>query len=106
MAPDTMQPRTRSLFTTSRTTSSITDDDRVVVTGMGLVSCLGTNVDEFHEKLCRGTNGVKTIDRFDVTKYATKFGGQIDTNEFQQEVEKFFFLGTSKKNKKNDLTRF
>jgi len=51
--------------------------ERVVITGMGLVSVFGNNVDIFYEKLLEETSGISLIDRFDASKFPTKFAGQI-----------------------------
>lgn len=50
---------------------------RVVVTGMGLVSVYGNDVDTYYQKLLAGENGIKLIDKFNASKLPTKFGGQI-----------------------------
>ncbi|XP_071688184.1 3-oxoacyl-[acyl-carrier-protein] synthase I, chloroplastic-like [Rutidosis leptorrhynchoides] len=50
---------------------------RVVVTGMGVISLLGNNVDTFYERLLNGENRVTFIDRFDASKLQTTFGAQI-----------------------------
>ncbi|KAJ7554049.1 hypothetical protein O6H91_06G123600 [Diphasiastrum complanatum] len=50
---------------------------RVVITGMGLVSVLGSDVDKYYEKLLEGQSGISYIDRFDVSEFPTKFAGQI-----------------------------
>jgi 3-oxoacyl-[acyl-carrier-protein] synthase II len=50
---------------------------RVVITGMGIVSVFGNDVDNFYDKLLEGENGIDMIDRFDVSTYPTKFAGQI-----------------------------
>jgi len=50
---------------------------RIVVTGMGLVSCYGMDVDQFHEALIQGTSGVTPIDYFDVSDYPTRFAGSV-----------------------------
>uniref|UniRef100_A0A7I4ASQ2 3-oxoacyl-[acyl-carrier-protein] synthase n=1 Tax=Physcomitrium patens TaxID=3218 RepID=A0A7I4ASQ2_PHYPA len=50
---------------------------RVVITGMGLVSVFGNDVDTFYDKLLEGTSGIDIIDRFDTSKFPTKFAGQI-----------------------------
>ncbi|KAL7102697.1 hypothetical protein ACP275_08G134200 [Erythranthe tilingii] len=50
---------------------------RVVITGMGLVSVFGNDVDAYYEKLLSGVSGITPIDRFDVSKFPTRFGGQI-----------------------------
>lgn len=50
---------------------------RVVITGMGLVSVFGNDVNTFYDKLLEGASGIDTIDRFDISKFPTKFAGQI-----------------------------
>lgn len=50
---------------------------RVVITGMGLVSVFGNDVDTYYEKLLAGESGITLIDRFDASKFPTRFGGQI-----------------------------
>jgi 3-oxoacyl-[acyl-carrier-protein] synthase II len=50
---------------------------RVVVTGMGIMSSLGLEVDRFWENLISGKSGVSRIDRFDVEKIASKIAAQI-----------------------------
>ncbi|KAL0321354.1 UNVERIFIED_CONTAM: 3-oxoacyl-[acyl-carrier-protein] synthase I, chloroplastic [Sesamum radiatum] len=50
---------------------------RVVITGMGLVSVFGNDVDAYYEKLLSGESGITLIDRFDASKFPTRFGGQI-----------------------------
>ncbi|KAG6735245.1 hypothetical protein POTOM_062214 [Populus tomentosa] len=50
---------------------------RVVITGMGLVSVFGNDVDAYYDKLLAGESGIETIDRFDASKFPTRFAGQI-----------------------------
>ncbi|MBA0694556.1 hypothetical protein Goari_004839, partial [Gossypium aridum] len=50
---------------------------RVVITGMGLVSVFGNDVDAYYEKLLAGESGIGIIDRFDASKFPTRFAGQI-----------------------------
>uniref|UniRef100_UPI001CB8FFA4 3-oxoacyl-[acyl-carrier-protein] synthase I, chloroplastic-like n=1 Tax=Erigeron canadensis TaxID=72917 RepID=UPI001CB8FFA4 len=50
---------------------------RVVITGMGVVSVLGNDVDIFHQRLLAGENGITLIDKFDTSNLPTTFGGQI-----------------------------
>jgi len=50
---------------------------RVVVTGLGIMSPLGLEVDRFWENLISGKSGVSKIDRFDVEKIASKIAAQI-----------------------------
>lgn len=44
---------------------------------MGLVSVFGNDVDTYYEKLLAGESGIGLIDRFDASKFPTRFGGQI-----------------------------
>ena len=50
---------------------------RVVITGMGLVSVFGNDVDAYYEKLLEGQSGISLIDRFDASQFPTRFAGQI-----------------------------
>ena len=50
---------------------------RVVVTGFGLVSPVGNNVDESWSSVVEGRGGIAPIERFDVSAFSTRFGGEI-----------------------------
>eukprot|EP00232_Nephroselmis_pyriformis_P001028 CAMPEP_0182912280 /NCGR_PEP_ID=MMETSP0034_2-20130328/37432_1 /TAXON_ID=156128 /ORGANISM="Nephroselmis pyriformis, Strain CCMP717" /LENGTH=478 /DNA_ID=CAMNT_0025048943 /DNA_START=18 /DNA_END=1454 /DNA_ORIENTATION=- len=50
---------------------------RIVITGMGCASVFGNDVDVFYDNLLAGNSGIAQIDRFDITDFPTKFGGQI-----------------------------
>eukprot|EP01136_Pigoraptor_vietnamica_P006367 Opistho-1_new@39209 len=58
---------------------------RVVVTGMGIVSCFGTDVDEFYHHLLQGKSGIVPIEEFPCEEYPTRFAGvvrQLDTEGY------------------------
>lgn len=61
---------------------------RVVITGMGAVSCFGNDVDEFYDRLLAGEPGAKNISRFDASAFPTKFAAQIEG--FSSEVRRQF----------------
>ncbi|MBE8182259.1 MAG: beta-ketoacyl-ACP synthase II, partial [Candidatus Portiera sp.] len=50
---------------------------RVVVTGMGMVSPMGNDTKSNWAGIVAGASGISTVDTFDTTDYATKFGGQL-----------------------------
>lgn len=50
---------------------------RIVVTGMGLVSCFGNDVDVFYNSLLDGKSGVKLISHFPCDDYPTRFAAGI-----------------------------
>lgn len=50
---------------------------RVVITGMGLVSVFGNDIDTFYNKLLEGESGISIIDRFDASNFSVRFAGQI-----------------------------
>lgn len=51
---------------------------RVVVTGMGIVSCFGNEVDQYYQNLLAGKSGVKPISRFNCEDYSTRIAAQIE----------------------------
>ena len=50
---------------------------RVVITGIGAITALGNDVDEFYEKLLKGESAIKPITKFDCSEISTKFAGEI-----------------------------
>lgn len=66
---------------------------RVVVTGMGLVSPVGNNVEDSWAAVTQGKSGIAPISSFDVSAYSTQFGGSV--KDF--EVENFLPLKEARK---------
>ena len=50
---------------------------RVVVTGMGMLSPLGHNVDDTWQAILAGKSGVAPIESFDVSAYSTRFSASV-----------------------------
>lgn len=58
---------------------------RVVVTGVGMVSPVGNNVEDSWAAVKNGKSGIAPITSFDVSAYTTRFGGSIkdfDVSEY------------------------
>jgi 3-oxoacyl-[acyl-carrier-protein] synthase II len=50
---------------------------RVVVTGLGVVSPLGSDVETFWRRLIAGESGIGRVTRFDITGYDTTIAGEV-----------------------------
>jgi len=50
---------------------------RVVITGIGIVSPLGNNKEDFWSNLIAGKSGIRNIEAFDTSEYTTHFGGEV-----------------------------
>jgi len=50
---------------------------RVVITGMGVVTPIGNDLETFWSNLKNGVSGIRIIDAFDTTQYDCKIGGQV-----------------------------
>ncbi len=67
---------------------------RVVVTGIGLVSCVGLTAKETWESLVAGRGGIAPITRFDASAFRCQFAGEVkgfDPEAFipKKEIKKF-----------------
>ncbi|MCM3770156.1 beta-ketoacyl-ACP synthase II [Priestia aryabhattai] len=51
--------------------------ERVVITGMGLVSPIGNDIRTFWNNLIKGASGISSIDTFDVTDHKAKIAGIV-----------------------------
>lgn len=61
---------------------------RIVVTGMGLVSCLGNEVDLFYERLLAGQSGIAPITDFPVEDFPTRFAGVVKDFNPEEYIDK------------------
>lgn len=61
---------------------------RVVVTGLGLVTPLGTGVEKTWTGLCSGKSGVAPITRFDTTDSTVKIAAEVKDFEVDKFIEK------------------
>jgi 3-oxoacyl-[acyl-carrier-protein] synthase II len=60
---------------------------RVVVTGLGVVSPVGKDVNTFWDSLCSGKSGISRIESFDTANYPSKIAGEIKDIDFSGVVE-------------------
>ena len=61
---------------------------RVVVTGMGLVTPLGTGIEKNWEALMAGRSGIGPITRFDVSDFAARIAGEVRDFDPHDWIEK------------------
>ena len=50
---------------------------KVVVTGLGVVSALGSTVDTFWERLTAGQSGIRPIESFDASEFKAQIAGEV-----------------------------
>ncbi|NLG19474.1 MAG: beta-ketoacyl-[acyl-carrier-protein] synthase family protein [Fibrobacter sp.] len=67
-------------------------ENRVVITGLGLITPIGTGIDKFWQNAVKGENGVRPLQIFDATEFRTKTGGEVldfDPTQFlsSEEIE-------------------
>ena len=62
--------------------------ERVVVTGLGAVSCIGKDVGTFWESLLAGRSGIAEVSGFDATALSTRIAGQVLDFEFDGRTAK------------------
>ncbi|MBT3394450.1 MAG: beta-ketoacyl-ACP synthase II [Waddliaceae bacterium] len=64
------------------------DKKRVVITGMGIVSCFGDDVDTYYNKLLAGESGVTNIDRFPCEEFSTKIAAEVQNFDASKYIDK------------------
>jgi len=61
---------------------------RVVVTGLGLITSLGQEVEVFWKRLLAGESGISRVQSFDVSAYTSKIAGEIKDFNPEAYIEK------------------
>jgi 3-oxoacyl-[acyl-carrier-protein] synthase II len=59
-----------------------------VVTGLGVVSCVGTSVETFWDALIAGRSGIATISSFDASGLAVRIAGEVHDFSFDPKLAK------------------
>jgi len=61
---------------------------RVVITGLGMVTPLGTGVEQNWESLCKGKSGISQITKFDASKFSSQVAGEVSDFKSEDFVDK------------------
>lgn len=61
---------------------------RIVVTGMGLVSCYGTDLQKFYQSLISGISGVSKISQFSTENFTTQIAAEVKDFDPTQFLDK------------------
>lgn len=64
------------------------DSERVVVTGIGIVSSIGIGKDDFWKAALVGTSGITKVTLFDTSSFKRNYGGEIKNFESSKFIEK------------------
>ncbi|MCP4704353.1 MAG: beta-ketoacyl-[acyl-carrier-protein] synthase II, partial [candidate division Zixibacteria bacterium] len=63
---------------------------RTVVTGVGLVSPMGCDTENYFQQLLNGECGIDKVTRFDISDFATKIAAEVkdfDPSDFMEKKE-------------------
>jgi len=64
------------------------DSERVVVTGIGVISSIGIGKDAFWRAALAGTSGISKVTLFDTSSFKRNYGGEIKNFESSKFIEK------------------
>ncbi len=73
---------------------------RVVITGMGVVTPLGNDIDIFWSNLVVGNSGIRKISRFDSEQFPTKIAGEV------VDFDPIYYLDSKKANRMDRFVQF
>lgn len=76
---------------------------RIVITGVGAVSCLGLTVADMWSGLCAATSGIGTITSFDPAKFPCKLAGEVTEYKIRDYVPKSLRKSTKLMSKNIEL---
>lgn len=62
------------------------DKRRVVLTGMGVISPIGTGLKDFKQGLFAGRCGIKRISRFDPSSFRSQIGGEVNNLKVEEHL--------------------
>jgi 3-oxoacyl-[acyl-carrier-protein] synthase II len=64
------------------------NETRIVITGLGAITPIGNNVQDFWDNLLKGKNGIRTIQNFNTDEISIKFAGEVDFDRFHEYMPK------------------
>ena len=57
--------------------SQTTNRPRIVITGLGVISAVGNNVDQYWDNLAAGNGGITKVTRFDASDVTSQVAGEV-----------------------------
>ncbi|MCC6695688.1 MAG: beta-ketoacyl-ACP synthase II [Candidatus Hydrogenedentes bacterium] len=63
-------------------------ENKVVITGMGVVSPLGNDVESLWKSICAGQSGISPVTRFDPSELPTRIAGQVSQEALEGQSSK------------------
>lgn len=78
-------PRSRASSSSSSSLrmAAASDEDRVVVTGLGVISGCGIGHEDFFQACCDGKSSLRKVTRFDISKYPCQIGSEVPDEMFE-----------------------
>ena len=69
---------------------------RVLITGLGPISCYGIGIEPLWEAMVEGRSGIRLIEHFDASGFASPFAGVLPRDQFdvRKIVHKTFLMAT------------
>lgn len=64
-------------------------EGRVAITGLGMITCLGTSAAECWTQMLQSRTGIRRITRFDTEDCVTRFGGELPDKYYELEAAEF-----------------
>ncbi len=64
-------------------------EKRIAITGLGMITCLGTSAAECWGQMLAGRTGIRCLTRFDVADCVTRFGGELPDKYYELEAAEF-----------------
>ena len=83
-----------------QTTMKLNDNkhETIVITGLGIISPVGSTIPMFFDNICNGVSGISKVDRFDANPFKCQIAGQI------RDFDPKNYYNSKKKIKQNDLS--